>query len=196
MHIPALFFICAFVQRDCIAWFVPNDFGIGIIIPLVKDRTDDLSSVSNYRGITLTTVVSKLLECVLLENCMNLLETDELQFAVKKSFSCTHAVFTLRSTVDYFNSRGSSVFAAALDVSKAFDTFSRRHLFEALTKAGIPMWIVNVIVNWYSKLSVAVRWNSTVSHFFNVKAGVRQGGILSPALFNLFINIYIYILCK
>ena len=49
------------------------------------------------------------------------------------------------------------MFAAARDVSKAFYTVNHRHLFESLTKSGIPMWIVNVIVNLYSKLSVAVR---------------------------------------
>ena len=126
--------------------------------------------------------MSELLECVILKN---LLETDELQFGFKKSLSCTHAIFTLISTLDYFNSRGSSVFAATLDVSKAFDTVNHRHLFESLTKSGIPMWIVNVIVNWYSKLSVAVIWNSTISHFCNVKAGVRQGGFFFAGLVQL-----------
>ena len=66
------------------------------------------------------------------------------------------------------------MFAAALDVSEAFDTVSHRHLFESLTKSGIPMWIVNVIVNWYSKLSVAVRWNSTVSHSWSHAVATRS----------------------
>ena len=47
--------------------FVPDDFGIGIIIPLVKDKAGDLNSLDNYRGITLTPIISKVLESVILK---------------------------------------------------------------------------------------------------------------------------------
>ena len=53
------------------------------------------------------------------------LVTDELQFGFKKATGCQcpQAVFTLQSVVEYVNVRGSSVFAAALDIiTKAFDT--------------------------------------------------------------------------
>ena len=56
----------------------------------------------------------------------------------------------------------------------------------------MPTWIVLLIVNWYSKLSVAVRWNGAISRYFTVKSGVRQlGSILSPSLFTVFINVLI-----
>jgi len=48
--------------------------------------------------------------------------TDDLQFGFKSAISCSQAVFTLRMAIEYFNSRGSTVYAAALDISEAFDT--------------------------------------------------------------------------
>ena len=57
-----------------------------------------------------------------------------------------------------------------------------------MLKRSMPLCFVRVIVNWYSKLKACVRWKSAVSNLFEVKSGVRQGGILSPLLFNVYIN--------
>ena len=100
---------------------MPNDFGLGLIIPLVKDKSGDVHSVSNYRGITLIPVLSKLCEGVLLQNCEEFLSVDDLQFGFRKGSGCPQALYTLKSTVDYFTNRGSSVYAAALDISTLFE---------------------------------------------------------------------------
>ena len=63
--------------------FVPDKFGVGLIIALVKDKTGDINNVSNYRGITLIAVISKLFEGVLLEICNEFLQSDHLQFGFK-----------------------------------------------------------------------------------------------------------------
>jgi retron-type reverse transcriptase len=114
--------------------------------------------------------------------------SDELQFGFKASVGCQHAVFTLRTICEYFNDRGSTVFAAALDISKAFDSVNHSKLIQALIDADVPLWIIAIICNWYGKLIGSIRWNGALSVFFNVCCGVRQGGILSPSLFNIFIN--------
>jgi Reverse transcriptase (RNA-dependent DNA polymerase) len=137
------------------------------------------------RGITLTPVVSKLFEGVLLACCEDQLATDDLQYGFR---GCADAVFTLRHVVEHFTSRGSMVYTAALDISKAFDTVSHGKLMTKLSQAGIPRWITNLLCNWYGKLHVAVRWNGCLSKYFSVNSGVRQGSILSPALFNMYIN--------
>jgi hypothetical protein len=46
-----------------------------------------------------------------------------------------------------------TVFVAALDISKAFDAVNHFKLFTSLFEAGIPIWIVNILANWYAKLS-------------------------------------------
>ena len=47
------------------------------------------------------------------------------------------------------------------------------------------------MTDWYSKLYTVVRWNDAESSVFRVKSGVRQGGVLSPILFNFYVNILI-----
>ena len=170
---------------------VPDDFGAGTIIPLVKDKTGDINDINNYRGITLIPVISKLFELVLLNLCESLLYTDNLQFGFKRNIGCNNALFTVRSTIDFFNDRGSSVYAAALDLHKAFDSVDHSKLFSSLITIGMQLWIIDILVNWYSKLFVAVRWNSVMSNYFSVVSGVRQGSSLSPAIFNVFINVFI-----
>jgi exonuclease III len=168
--------------------YVPVEFGQGIIVPLIKDRTGDSSSLNNYRAITLIPVLSKLFECIILDVCDEYLSSDDRQFGFKKDLGCGNAIFAVRSTMDYFNDRGSTVFTAALDVSKAYDCVQHFKLFTALLRVGMPRNIVWLLADWYSKLYVAVRWNDTYSTLFKVGSGVRQGSSLSPALFNVFIN--------
>ena len=60
--------LCALFRSIILHGYVPNDFGSGIIIPLVKDKTGDVKNVNNYRSITLIPVISKLFELVLFRN--------------------------------------------------------------------------------------------------------------------------------
>jgi len=64
---------------------VPEAVGCGLIVPLVKDKLGDHNKVENYRGITLTPVISKLSESVILQLIENKMQTDNLQFGFKKA---------------------------------------------------------------------------------------------------------------
>ena len=54
--------------------------------------------------------------------------------------------------------------------------------------SGMPPIFVRLIVTWYCEQHACVRWGSTLSPKFNVSNGVRQGGILSPLFFNLYMD--------
>jgi Reverse transcriptase (RNA-dependent DNA polymerase) len=81
-----------------------------------------------------------------------------------------------------------AIFVASLDAAKAFDRVNHFKLYTTLIRAGLPIYFVNTIINWYSKLCISVRWNTCESSFLPVRSGVRQGGILSPSLFNVYVN--------
>ena len=163
-------------------------FGIGIIVPLIKDRHGDVRNSENYRAITISSVISKVFEICLYDKMEQFLHTDELQYGFKPGYGCNTAVFTLQHVVNYFRARQSNVYMSAIDASKAFDRINHQKLISKLIQRQLPTCFLNIFVNWYSKLYSCVRWNGVLSSCFKVLCGVRQGGILSPILFNIYVN--------
>ena len=60
--------------------YVPDDFGRGILIPIIKDKNGDADSLDNYRPITISPVISKVFEMYLCETFSDHFEVDALQF--------------------------------------------------------------------------------------------------------------------
>ena len=80
-----------------------------------------------------------------------------------------------------------SIFVSFIDLKKAYNSVDRKILWQKLEKIGIPNQMASMIKNIYNQVSCAVKANDTISEFFAVDYGVRQGCILSPLLFNIFI---------
>jgi len=96
--------------------YVPNGFGSGIIMPLVKDKRGS----DNYRGITINPVLSKVFELCLQGTFGSFLGSNRLQIRFKKNVGCGPDVFVMQNTVDYFVNRGSAVYTVSIDSSKTF----------------------------------------------------------------------------
>ena len=167
---------------------VPKKFGLGIIIPVEKGATLDSSKSDNYRGITLSSNLSKLFEMCLLELYGSYLLTSDLQFGFKKGLGCSHALLAVRSVVDYFTNHGSSVNLCALDMSKAFDKVNHYALFSKLMDRSVPREFLCILIGWYSMSAAYVRWDNVLSDMISLVCGVRQGGVLSPVLFAVYVN--------
>ena len=87
----------------------PDHFCRGIIIPLIKDKSGDASSSSNYCGITLSSNISKLFEKCLLDLFGKYLTSSDPQFGFKKGVGCWDAIYALQSVVDFYTEHGSTV---------------------------------------------------------------------------------------
>ena len=77
---------------------------------------------------------------------------------------------------------------AFLDASKAFDRVDHSLLFEKLLNRDLPPVIARLLLSWYSSQQLKVRWAKTFSNCFHTTNGVRQGGVLSPILFTVYID--------
>ena len=79
--------------------------------------------------------------------------------------------------------------SGVIDLKKAFDKVNIYGLLGILQERKTNVKIINVLENWLAKCHSSTRWLSSNSQFHPFFSGVRQGGILSPLLFNLFVDV-------
>ena len=158
------------------------------IVPIVKNKCGNITDSNNYRPIALATIVSKLFESVLLLKCEYCLTTSANQFGFKKAHSTDLCIYALKEFIEHYKSRNTTVFVTFLDASKAFDRIDHWLLFKKLIAKDVPLFIIRLLLYWYSHQQMCIRWGNTFSSLFSVSNGVKQGGILSPALFNIYMD--------
>ena len=93
----------------------------------------------------LSIIISKLFESVLLRLYDSFLSSDSLQYGFKKNNSCTQSWFTVNESVRYFTKRGSKVYCAFLDATKAFDKVLHNGIYKKLLDRGAPDTLVRLL---------------------------------------------------
>lgn len=168
---------------------IPASFGVSYTVPIPKcDGRTRALSVNDFRGISISPIISKLFELAVLNKFENFFGTSDHQFGFKKHLSCKHAIYCVRNTIEHYITNGSTVNVCALDLEKAFDRMNRYALFDKLMNRNFPNELLDILDSWFSGSVTCVKWLNHISPFFNLLAGVRQGGVLSPILFSIFID--------
>ena len=161
---------------------VPSAMLKSVMIPIVKYKNKHITDKENYRPICLANVFTKVIENVLLSRLQNRLSTTCSQFGFKAKHGTEMCVFILKELTRYYIEHDSCMYVTYLDASEAFDRVNHQKLFAKLIEGGAPRWWI--LCHWYCNQLLCVRWESVVSDFSPVNNGVRQGGIMSPLLFN------------
>ena len=91
----------------------------------------------------------------------------------------------MNSTEAISSSNSSPVYICFIDLSKAFDRLNHNVLFTKLLEREVPHIVVRLLKTWYATQQFSIQWGNCKSSAFNVTNGVRQGGILSPIMFNV-----------
>ena len=168
--------------------YLPEEMLVGCIFPLVKDKHGNVSDSSNYRPITASVYLLKLFESCIYPTLKANVNLNPNQFGFRDGTSCQMAGLVLRETVLSYLNRGSRVYSAFLDMTKAYDTVCHSTLIDKISKLNIPGSIKSCLQDIYTKQSVVVRYGQAESARWRLKRGVRQGSVLSPLLFNLYVN--------
>ena len=168
--------------------YLPYEFLCGTITPIIKDANGDSTHSGNYRPITLGPVFLQVFENLLLNKFGHYMVTNDLQFGYKSSHSTSHAIFVLREVVNYYTMHGSNVIVSFLDCSKAFDTISHYGIFLKLIERNVPLCFLKLMIYWYLNMQTRCFWRDAYSDYFDVVTGTKQGGVLSPRIFSMYMD--------
>ena len=166
----------------------PNDWSKMIITPIHK-KGDKLNA-ANYRAIALLPIPGKIFCKILMNRCSHIIESSmsDSQFGFRPGRGTTDAIFIIRQLIEKAKEHQIPIHFHFIDFKAAFDTIWRDALWKMLLKIGIPNKLVEIIKNLYDKTECSIIAGGELSDWFPVNIGVRQGCIMSPSLFNIFLE--------
>ena len=160
------------------------------IIPLFKKGSRNKSV--NYRPVSLTSVICKLLETIIRYHMMDFLVKHKLintsQHGFLKARSCLTNLLCFFEEITKWVDDGSPVDVIYLDFQKAFDKVPHQRLILKLKSHGMGNSIINWIEQWLTDRRQRVVEDGEVSSWKSVLSGVPQGSVLGPILFLVYIN--------
>jgi hypothetical protein len=167
----------------------PKEWKRAIIVPVYKKK--DKLDCNNYRGISLLCHSSKIMTTIIMERIKKRTEEilSEEQAGFRTSRSTIDQIFTLRQLAEKYSDFSKDLFVCYVDFKKAFDSVWREGLWKVMRRLGYPEKIVRILESLYRGTFSAVRVGADVSEWFETIVGVLQGCMLSPILFNIFLEV-------
>ena len=166
-----------------------------IISSIPKIAKESIQCSGNYRGIALCSALSKVFDHILIQRFSDKLISSDMQFSFKAQHSTVMCTCAVKEIAAHYNEKESNVLVSMLDGSKAFDKVNYVKLFSLLIDRNIPGVFLRIIMDLYTRRNLRASWNGVISTNFFVSNGVRQGGVLSSILFNLYIDEQIKAAC-
>ena len=157
-------------------------------LPLFKGGLKNPAVFDSYRAIAGASQLLKLFEYVILLAWGDDLQSDSMQFGFKSGVSTTQCSWIVNEVTTYFMRRGTAVNACLLDCSKAFDKCLFDKLFGKLIAKGLPAVVIRVLVFMYEEQQGWVKLGGKRSSSFQLTNGTRQGSVLSPVLFSVYLD--------
>ena len=112
----------------------------------------------------------------------------EEQAGFRAGRSTTEQIFNLRILCEKHLQHQQDLYHVFIDSKKAFDRVWHAALWATMKKYNISTSLIQVIKNLYNKATSAVLFNGSIGDWFRTTVGVRQGCLLSPTLFNIFLE--------
>ena len=190
LNAPDTFFdLLTFVFRS---WLVHGTVSLSLLacafLPLFKGGLKDPANTDSYRAIAGSSLLLKLFDNVILILWGDHLGSDSLQFGFKAGTSTTQCSWMVTEVASYFLRKGTPCIITLLDCSKAFDMCEFSTLFRKRRAKQLPSIVLRSLVFVYEQQTAWVRWGNAKSSCFGITNGTRQGSVLSPAFFAVYID--------
>ena len=174
---------------------VPDTFGKGEISALFKNK-GSMKDPSKYRGITLSTILSKILVNILLARLNKTYDgvLYEGQMGFRPNRGCNDGIYCLKRLHQWARKNQIEIYVGMVDLSAAFDHISRPFLMTILRMFfGENSTIIKLIESMYSKTECNLKGDKAS---FQTTSGVRQGGTESPTCYNLYADHVMEVFCQ
>ena len=130
----------------------PDSMLVGTMVPIPKDKRQLACTSDNSRAITLSRIVAKLFDVIILS------KEQYLQFEFKQNMSTTHCTYVMMmETTSHYNDNCSNVYALMLDASKTFDRVNYCKLFRVLLRRQVSPLVLRLLLYMYTKQKFQVR---------------------------------------
>lgn len=156
-------------------------------LPLFKGGHKKPDQFTSYRAIAGASQLLKLWEYTVLNLWGGNLSTDSLQFGFQRGLSTAHCSWLVMEVCGYFLRRKSEVCIALMDCSMAFDKCLFSKLFSKLS-TKLPAIVVRALLWVYCEQEGCVKLAGRRSSTFKLSNGTRQGSVLSPALWCVYLE--------
>ena len=179
---------------------IPTIWTQGIIKPIYKKKGAK-NNPDNYRPITIISCMGKLFTSILNIRLTKYLEKRETigeeQLGFRKNYSTIDGAFILNSLLEMMTNNNKSLYCAFIDLKKCFGSIWRNGMFFKLCSYDLGYKMMNVLKALYANVKSCVEMNFinangnmsyNISEVFPCSNGLREGDILSPILFSIYVN--------
>ena len=156
-------------------------------LPLLKSSLKDPADTKSYRAIAGSSTLLMVFDRLVLNLWGDRLASGSLQMGYKRGSSTAQCSYMVMETISHFMREGTNPILVALDMTMAFDKCKFSILFRKIAKK-IPPVVTRALIFVYERQYAWARWGSTKSEEFGITNGTRQGSVLSPALFTVYVQ--------